>query len=104
MPAQKAVDLTLDTRVYRLVAMKKAAYRMASRCTAVFREVDANLVSASFSFPPGTSEASATEAVRLFQQELLDEDLRETLREQTDPLRSLILAHAFSKTDLIERS
>jgi hypothetical protein len=42
------------------------------------------------------------EAVRFFHQELLDEDLRVTIHEETDSIRALILAHTFSRTNLIE--
>jgi len=31
----------------------------------------------------------------------LDQDLRETLKVETEPVRNLILAHAFSKTGII---
>lgn len=93
----------IDLKVYGLTAIKKAAYRLANRCTVVFGEVEGDAVSLSFQFGAGTNDAAATEAVRLFHQELLDEDLRERIHRDTDALRALILAHTFSKTDLIER-
>lgn len=37
-----------------------------------------------------------------FQQALLDQDLREIVSEETEGVRNLILAHAFSKTTLIK--
>jgi His-Xaa-Ser system protein HxsD len=41
--------------------------------------------------------------MRSFFQELLDQELRERIAEETDAIRSLILAQAYSKTDLIRR-
>ncbi len=97
------VRTTLDLRAYRLSAVKKAAYRMADRCTAMLGAPDGEKLSLSFSFRPGTAETTALEAVRAFFQELLDQELREHVAEETAPMRILILAHAFSKTDLIRR-
>ncbi len=103
MGAIRARETTLDTRLYRLVAVKKAAYRMAERCTIVLGSPNGDDVPITFSFPPNTSENAAEEAIRLFHQELLDEELRATIHEETDALRALILAHTFSRTDLVER-
>jgi His-Xaa-Ser system protein HxsD len=54
-------------------------------------------------FKPTTTDVTAREAARLFFQELLDQELREKIGQETAPLRNLILAHAFSKIDLIRR-
>jgi len=97
------VRTTIDLHTYRLSAVKKAAYRLAERCTAVLGAVDAQSLPVVFTFKPGTSEAIAGEAVRAFFQELLDQELREHLAEETGPMRTLILAHAFSRTELIRR-
>ncbi len=60
-------------------------------------------VEVSFRFKTGASEEAQEEGVRLFFQELLDQELREQIADETTPLRTLILAHAFSKADLIRR-
>jgi His-Xaa-Ser system protein HxsD len=49
------------------------------------------------------SRREIDEVVRQFFQELLDQELREQIAEETAPVRTLILAHAFSKADLIKR-
>jgi His-Xaa-Ser system protein HxsD len=94
---------TLDLRVYRLTAVKRAAYRLAERFTAALGAPDGHRLPVSFLFKPGTAEATARESVRAFFQEMLDQELREQIAEETGPMRTLILAHAFSKTDLIRR-
>jgi His-Xaa-Ser system protein HxsD len=97
------IALVIDTRVYRLSAVKKAAYRIAEKCTAVVGSPDAHLLPVTLRFKPGTTETSAREAARAFFQELLDQELREQIAEETNSVRTLILAHAFSKADLIKR-
>jgi His-Xaa-Ser system protein HxsD len=93
-------DEILDLRVYSLTAVKKAAYRGAARCTVVIGSPDGDRLPVRFAFRPGTSASAAQEAVRRFHEDLVDEDLRERLNAETAPLRGLILAHAFSRTDL----
>jgi His-Xaa-Ser system protein HxsD len=83
--------------------VKKAAYRVADRCTAQLGELKPESVDITFRFAPGASDAAKQEGVRLFFQELLDQELREQVAEETSPLRALILAHAFSRIDVIRR-
>jgi His-Xaa-Ser system protein HxsD len=97
------IELTLDLRVYRLSAITKTAYRMAARCTAVLGAQTGQNLAVSLRFKPTTTEAGATEAARSFFEELLDQELREQIAAETAPVRALILAHAFSKIDLIKR-
>ena len=91
----------LDLRSYRLAAIKKAAYRIADRCTAALGSPTDERLPLTLTFKAGTSETAAKECVRLFLEELLDQELRAEIAAETEPLRVLILAHAFSKTDLI---
>ena len=98
-----ASAIVIDLRSYRLSAVKKAAYRLADRCTAVLGAVDGNTLPVTLRFKPNTTEPVAREAARLFFQELLDQELREQIAEETMAVRTLILAHAFSKADLIKR-
>jgi His-Xaa-Ser system protein HxsD len=100
-PAER--DEILDLRVYSPTAVKKAAYRSAARCTVVIGSPDGDRLPVRFVFRPGTAASAAHEAVCRFHEDLVDEDLRERLNAETAPLRGLILAHAFSRTDLIQR-
>lgn len=84
-----------------MTAVQKSAYRLAERCTAVLGAPDANRLPITFTFRPGTVEQDALETVRLFFQELLDQELREKIGDETRAVRALIIAQAFSKTDLI---
>ncbi|MFY2556858.1 His-Xaa-Ser system protein HxsD [Corallococcus terminator] len=98
-----AVQAVLDLRVYRLAAIQKSAYRFAERCTAVLGSPEADRLSVRFVFGPTVTEQDALETVRLFFQELLDQELREQVGDETRALRALILAQAFSRTDLIRK-
>jgi His-Xaa-Ser system protein HxsD len=97
------VQVAVDLRIYRLTAVQKAAYRCAERCTAVLGSPDEHKLPVTFVFRPETLEKDALEAVRLFFQELLDQELREQIGGETRAIRALILAQAYSKTDLIRR-
>jgi len=96
-----AIDL--DLRTYRMVAIQKAAYRLAGRCTVEFGALCDTSLTVTLVVRPGVSDSVSAEVVRLFFQELLDQELREHLAEESRPLRALILAHAFSRTDLVRR-
>jgi len=102
-PTSRTFTVTIDLQVYRLAAIKKAGYRVADRCTVVLGVIDGNTVPVSFHIRPGVSESASKEIVRLFFEELLDQELREQVGAETDAVRALILAHAFSKCDLIRR-
>jgi His-Xaa-Ser system protein HxsD len=95
-------ETSVDLRLYRVIAIKKAAYRVAGTCTVLLGSPEGDQLPLTFSFRRDTSDSAAEEAIRLFHQELLDEELRATIHEETDSLRALILAHTFSRTNLIE--
>lgn len=97
------IRTSIDLRAYRMTAIQKAAYRFAKEFTLVLGANDQNSLPVTFLFAEGTAEGEAFEAVRVFFRELLDQELRERIGEETRAIRSLILAQAFSKTDLIRR-
>lgn len=96
------IRLELDLRCYSLGAVKKAGYSLAERFTLVLGSMDCAALAAELRFRVGASEQYAQESLRLFFQELLDQDLREAIADETSPLRALILAQAFSKTNLVQ--
>lgn len=98
-----SVRAEVDMRCYRLSAVQKTAYKLADRCTVVLGSPDAASLPITLRFPRAANESAALDIVNLFFQELLDQELREQIGEETRPLRALLLAHAFSKTDLIRR-
>ena len=77
----------IDLGIYSLVALKKAAYK--------FKKVQILERDKNFAL---LELGDISEAV--FYQELVDQDLREIIAKETEPVRNLILAQAFSKTSL----
>ena len=98
-----AIHTSIDLRVYRLVAVQKAAYRFAARGTVMIGSPTETTLPLTFTFAPATTEQTALSLAREFFQELLDQELREHVGDETRALRGLILAHAFSRAGLVER-
>jgi His-Xaa-Ser system protein HxsD len=93
----------IDLRVYRLVAVQKTAYRHARYLSVILGAIRDQQLELQVLFAANTAEPAAREQLRTFFRDLLDQELREKIGEQTHALRALILAQAFSKTDLIQR-
>jgi His-Xaa-Ser system protein HxsD len=88
------INITVDPHVYRLSAVKKTAHRLADRCFAQIEllsegSIQVRLTAKSEKTPLATLEGE-------FRNELLDQDLRECIAEETERVRNLLLAHAFS--------
>jgi His-Xaa-Ser system protein HxsD len=96
-----AGTIHIDTRISSLSAIKKAAYRFSDRLFVAIdpgRELE---VTVRFSPKPGI-DADLKVAVGEFRNELLDQDLRERIRGETEGVRRLLLAHALSQVPLIQ--
>jgi His-Xaa-Ser system protein HxsD len=100
--ASMTAEFEVDGNVYRLAAVKKAAYKFAGSC---FVEVDQPEQGAirirlrakgDSQLPPDIASE--------FQNEVLDQELRESVADETKSVRDLLLAHAFSQTSLIDRA
>ena len=89
----------LDAKVYRISAVKKAAYKFGNRCHCLITTRDDGSIEVVLKpkEPLDNLEYLAGE----FCNEVLDQDLREVVAEQTDAVRNVLLAHAFSRTSLV---
>lgn len=96
-----AGTIRVDTRVYSLSAIKKAAYRFSDRFFVVIDPDHEPEVRVRFSAKPGIA-ADLHVAIGEFSNELLDQDLRERIRGETEGVRRLLLAHALSRVPLIQ--
>ena len=94
-------ELSFDSSVYRLDAVKKAAYKFADSCSAMLRQED-SLIIVSLEFKESMLEPEKAALLHAFKNEVLDQQLREEISEKTESVRNLILAQAFSKTSLVE--
>lgn len=91
------MELVFDTAVYTTDAVLKAAYRFLDRFTADIT-VDGNQIKCSLSAPRSTTDLEIMSWLEDFKKEVLDQHLREKIGKETQSIRDLILAHAFSKT------
>ncbi len=93
-------EVAFDKNATSLDSLKKAAYRLSDQFAAEFLIHEREFVCV-LRFPLNKSEESASLTVDTFRKEVLDQDLRASIRAETESVRNLILAHAFSKTGLI---
>ena len=92
--------LRVSQDVYSLDSIKRASYRHADK-GAFDIQLENGVILVDFL----TSKGLEKELLEIFKQkfltDVLDEDLRETIRHETADVRNLILAHAFSRSALI---
>ncbi|BDC42981.1 His-Xaa-Ser system protein HxsD [Paraburkholderia terrae] len=90
-------EVLFDRQVYALEAIQKAAYRFIDRMAVNLRVTDTYVRCTVFVDPEvGTPD----DVIRDFQKEVLDQHLRLKIASETESIRHLILAHAFSRTGL----
>lgn len=95
------VLLIFDASVYSVDAIKKAAYRSIARF-AVNIAKEGNEIKCILTFKESATETQVNTYLDEFKKEVLDQDLRESIKKETEGVRNLILAHTFSKTGLIK--
>lgn len=93
-------ELTFDKKVYELESVKRAAYRFSDQFSVNISLAD-DAIKCEFTFPFNKTKESINHSLSEFQKELLDQDLRSSIKKETEGVRNLILAHAFSKTSLV---
>ena len=98
MPAARS--LYVDLAVYSLDCIKRSAFRFTDRF-AVDLSVDGSTAECTLIFDQHISDEVADLTVAAFRKELLDQDLRSKIWDETKMVRNLILSHAFSRTGLI---
>lgn len=93
--------LIFDATVFSVDAIKKAAYRSINRF-AVNIAKENNQIKCSLTFKDSATPQQIKFYIDDFKKEVLDQDLRESIKKETETVRNLILAHTFSKTGLIK--
>ncbi len=97
---QRTFLIKFDTRVYSSTAVKKAAYKFSRQFAVIFSLVEEHWIEARLSFLGDGLDCE--EVIQAFCAEVLDQDLREQIKSETEATRNLILAQAFSKTSLLQ--
>lgn len=94
------LDLTFDGSTSSVDALQRALYRMSDRLSGDIRQGDGGKIECTLVALGG--EPIGDDLVSEFRNEVLDEVLRARIREETQEVRNLVLAVAFSKSGLID--
>ena len=100
MSEPKPITIRIDLTVYRLNAVKKAAYKFGDRCSIEICSTDEHDVIVTLR--PKKLLESLQQLRGEFMNEVLDQELREVVATETEAVRNLILAQAFSQTSLLD--
>ena len=95
-----ASEVRFDLAVFSIDAVKAACYRLSDKFSPSI-EVHEGTIVCHLQFDSKLSDVSIVSEIENFKKEVLDQELRQKLKAETEPIRNLILAHAFSKTGLI---
>jgi His-Xaa-Ser system protein HxsD len=89
----------ISTNSYSVNALRKAAYRLAARCTIVIQDSrDPDRVEVEFRFGRDSTDEDVADVTNQFFRDATDYELRDRISTETAAVRNLILAHAFSRT------
>jgi His-Xaa-Ser system protein HxsD len=91
------LKLEFHNKAFSLLAVQKACHRLSNKASFNIRPLAEDIEVLIESKPGTTPELLASE----LRTEVLDQQMRETVRAETMGVRNLILAHAFSRTGLI---
>jgi len=96
-----ATDITLvfDQATADLDALQRSTYAVSAEMTVDIRVSGADYVCTLF---PRTRDAAEDELKHRFRAEVNDQILRARIARETEPLRNLVFALAFSQTGLVE--
>ncbi len=96
-----SIKIEFDASIYSCLAIEKACYRLSNILAGkIQKENDSYVVEINF-LGKEKSEEFIQSALSTLKIEILDQNLREKIKTETEPVRNLILAYAFSRTGLI---
>jgi His-Xaa-Ser system protein HxsD len=93
------ITLVFDQATVDLDALQRSAYAVAAEMTVDIRVSGADYVCTLF---PRTPDVADDELKHRFRAEVNDQILRVRIAKETEPLRNLVFALAFSQTGLVE--
>ncbi len=96
----RQILIRFDDRIISLPAVKKASYKYINSFAVDFSLKD-NEILCALTFTAPTTEESALRLAEDFKKEALDQDLREQVKAETEQIRNLIFALAFSKAGIV---
>ncbi len=99
---EDSAQINIDLSLYSLTAIQKACYKFTAECSIQLVKSQNDMLCIIFNFKSEFTPNLKEKIVHEFTNEILDQHLREIISKETESVRNLILAHAFSKTSLIE--
>lgn len=93
-----AVEIIFATTTTSIDAIQRAAYRFSDRFSCEL--IPGEQIHRCLLTPVITDDVDME--IASFRTEVLDQTLRERIRAETEPIRTMILAHAFSKTGIVD--
>ncbi len=96
------LEIDFDSSAYSVTAVQKACYRFTNIASFEVKTDDASKTRVICTALGEKSDEGMQHLGQLLRNEVLDQHLREKIRTETEGVRNLILAHAFSKTGLIK--
>jgi His-Xaa-Ser system protein HxsD len=96
---QRQFSVQVDPAVYSLNCLKKACYAIMTLASCDIQKEE-NVFTVTLNVLPDISQSNK-EIRLLLLDELLDYSLRESISEQTEDVRNVILANAFSRSRLV---
>lgn len=100
--AEDGVIVRVSSRVYSLQALMKAAYQYTGKYHVHIEPTMPDDYRVQLKHKQSNQELDLHELAGEFCNTLLDFSLRESIAKDSEPIRNLILANAFSRTSLIE--
>ncbi len=104
-PPDSELSIDVDLTLYPITAVMRAAYKFTGQYYVAIRRVPEHPEQrATVTLAPKEHSRSADRRMLLgdFQNELIDQSLRDTLEAEFGPLRELIVAQAFADTNLLD--
>lgn len=94
-----SAEIQFDLKVFTLDCVKRAAYRVTGG-SSVDIAIEGGLAKCVLHFSKPISGEQADRAIEALRLEVLDQDLRRVVAEETASVRNAVLALAFSKSGL----
>jgi His-Xaa-Ser system protein HxsD len=98
-----ALRMRVDLSTYSLDALLRVCYLFTDRCY-LFLTPDADQKSVTVHIAPKSADSALLSIVGGFSNELIDQQVRQNIAAQTKAIRELIVAQAFTETDLLDRA
>lgn len=96
-----SATVIFDLSLHSETSIKKAIYKFASDFSTLLEKTSENSITAYITFPASMDQDSKSKLLSALCNEVIDQDLREQIFVETEGTRNLILAQAFSKTNLL---